>query len=176
MSEQKYPIELNDSQLATIEEWSKNSMVGDIWSNAQARKHNLTIFARQILSGTHAETCCPICSEEYGYHKVSTLPTRPKLVKDEGGTVTKDAMTPIRGLSGHYADHLSTHIRTPEECPTCMRILEQVKQTKPTKRQIVFNWLMGEEDLTKHDGYWGGPEEVARVDKLLTALYEADKQ
>lgn len=47
---EEFPVELNKEQLASIEEWSKNSMVGDIWSNAQARKHNLTIFARKIMS------------------------------------------------------------------------------------------------------------------------------
>lgn len=34
-----------------------------------------------------------------------------------------------------------------------------------SRRQIVFDWLMGGEE-----GYWGGSEEVARVDALLTAL------
>ena len=32
-----------------------------------------------------------------------------------------------RGLSGHYAEYLSTHIRTPEECPTCLRIKKQME-------------------------------------------------
>jgi hypothetical protein len=39
-----------------------------------------------------------------------------------------------------------------------------------TQRKIVFNWLMGEDDLSKSDGYWGGSDEVAYVDQLLTAL------
>lgn len=50
MQPEEFPVELNKEQLASIEGWSKNSMVGDIWSNAQARKHNLTIFARKIMS------------------------------------------------------------------------------------------------------------------------------
>jgi hypothetical protein len=33
-----------------------------------------------------------------------------------------------------------------------------------SRRQIVFDWLMQDE------GYWGGSEEVARVDDLLTKL------
>lgn len=41
----------------------------------------------------------------------------------------------------------------------------------PSRRQIVFNWLMGEDDFaTRVDGYWGGTEEVAAVDALLAAL------
>jgi hypothetical protein len=42
---------------------------------------------------------------------------------------------------------------------------------KPTRRQIVFNWLMDEpEFVTKKDGYWGDSLDVARVDALLAAL------
>jgi hypothetical protein len=40
---------------------------------------------------------------------------------------------------------------------------------KPTQRQIVFNWIMGE-DLSNPDGYWGGREEVESIDELLIAL------
>lgn len=41
----------------------------------------------------------------------------------------------------------------------------------PSRRQIVFNWVMCEPDFaTKSDGYWGGSEEVARIDELLSAL------
>jgi len=44
-------------------------------------------------------------------------------------------------------------------------------ERKPSKRQIVFNWMMDEPDFaTKVDGYWGGTEEVRRVDALLAAL------
>lgn len=40
---------------------------------------------------------------------------------------------------------------------------------KPSLRQIVFNWLM-ESPLETVSGYWGGSEEVARVDELLAAI------
>src|ERR1700690_1062907 len=33
-----------------------------------------------------------------------------------------------RGLTGHYADHLSTHINPPEVCPTCLQIERQIKE------------------------------------------------
>jgi hypothetical protein len=46
---------------------------------------------------------------------------------------------------------------------------------KPTRRQIVFNWLMAEPDFaTKPDGYWGGQEDVDRIDALLAALDSAN--
>jgi len=46
---------------------------------------------------------------------------------------------------------------------------------KPTRRQIVFNWLMAEPDFaTKSDGYWGGQEDVDRIDALLAALDSAN--
>jgi len=44
---------------------------------------------------------------------------------------------------------------------------------KPTARQIVFNWTMGETDLSKRGGWWGTQDEVDRIDELLTALREA---
>ena len=41
----------------------------------------------------------------------------------------------------------------------------------PSKRQIIFNWLMDEDDFaTKKDGYCGGTEEVAHADALIAAL------
>lgn len=42
----------------------------------------------------------------------------------------------------------------------------------PSRRQIVFNWVMGG-DLTRKDGYWGGRDEVDRADELLAALDSA---
>lgn len=42
---------------------------------------------------------------------------------------------------------------------------------RPSRRQIVFNWIMGE-DLANHDGYWGGSDGVKAVDELLAALDE----
>ena len=47
---------------------------------------------------------------------------------------------------------------------------------KPTRRQIVFNWIMGEEDLTIPDGWWGTSDEVAQIDKLLEALDKVQKE
>jgi hypothetical protein len=45
---------------------------------------------------------------------------------------------------------------------------------KPSRRQIVFNWLMDEPDFaTKPDGHWSGSDDVARVDALLAALDSA---
>lgn len=41
---------------------------------------------------------------------------------------------------------------------------------KPTRRQIVFNWLMGEDDLRQAGGWWGTAEEVAEIDRLLLML------
>lgn len=42
---------------------------------------------------------------------------------------------------------------------------------RPSRRQIVFNWLMDEPDFaTKPDGYWSGSDDVARIDALLAAL------
>src|SRR6202142_2561708 len=43
------------------------------------------------------------------------------------------------------------------------------RQAVPTRRQIVFNWMMGE-DMSKVDGYWGTQDEVDRIDELLAAL------
>lgn len=41
----------------------------------------------------------------------------------------------------------------------------------PSRRQIVYNWMMGEPDFaTKLDGWWGTSEELAKVDALLVAL------
>lgn len=40
---------------------------------------------------------------------------------------------------------------------------------KPSRRQIVFSWIMGE-DLADHDGYWAGSDGVLAVDELLSAL------
>ncbi len=40
---------------------------------------------------------------------------------------------------------------------------------KPSRRQIVMNWLM-RDDTTAKDGWWGGSEAVAYVDELLAAL------
>lgn len=39
----------------------------------------------------------------------------------------------------------------------------------PSRRQIVFNWIMGE-DLADSDGYWAGSDGLAAVDELLAAL------
>lgn len=39
-----------------------------------------------------------------------------------------------------------------------------IKEPSKSRRQIVFDWFMQE------PGYWGGTEEVARVDELLAAL------
>jgi len=44
----------------------------------------------------------------------------------------------------------------------------------PSRRQIVFNWIMCEDDLSKPDGWWGGTDEVENVDKLLAALDAAN--
>ena len=42
---------------------------------------------------------------------------------------------------------------------------------KRSLRQVVFNWLMGEPDFaTKADGWWGGYEDVEKIDALLAAL------
>jgi hypothetical protein len=42
---------------------------------------------------------------------------------------------------------------------------------RPTRRQIIFNWLMAEPDFaTKIDGYWGTQKDVDRIDELLAAL------
>ena len=46
----------------------------------------------------------------------------------------------------------------------------------PTRRQIVFNWVMGETDLMHPDGYWGTSEEVANVGRLLDALDKLQTQ
>lgn len=45
-------------------------------------------------------------------------------------------------------------------------------ERRPTKRQIVFNWMMGEDDLTK-DGWWGTSGQVESIDRLLAALAAA---
>jgi hypothetical protein len=47
---------------------------------------------------------------------------------------------------------------------------EETAPKSSSLRQIVFNWMMGEADLTKVDGHWGGSNEVAEVDRLLAAL------
>jgi hypothetical protein len=45
----------------------------------------------------------------------------------------------------------------------------------PSKRQIVFNWLMADPDFaTKTDGYWGGQDDVDRIDALIVALESAN--
>lgn len=43
---------------------------------------------------------------------------------------------------------------------------------RPSKRQIVFNWMFGE-DLRRPDGYWGTSDEVKLVDELIEALDDA---
>jgi hypothetical protein len=44
---------------------------------------------------------------------------------------------------------------------------------KPSARQIVFNWMMGEDWLERPDGWWGTADGVAKVDELLAALASA---
>jgi hypothetical protein len=46
---------------------------------------------------------------------------------------------------------------------------EPVIPKRPSRRQIVFNWVMGEE-LDQPDGWWSGSDGVAKVDELLAAL------
>lgn len=42
---------------------------------------------------------------------------------------------------------------------------------RASRLQIVFNWLMGEENWqTRKDGYWGGSKDVAWIDELLAVL------
>jgi len=60
--------------------------------------------------------------------------------------------------------HISKITLTPDEL---------APKDKPTKRQIVFNWMMND-DLTKTDGWWGNWDDLVRVDELLAALEEAD--
>jgi hypothetical protein len=48
-------------------------------------------------------------------------------------------------------------------------------ELKPSRRQIVFNWMMGE-DLHKCDGWWGTSDQVEHVDELLVALSMTDWQ
>lgn len=45
------------------------------------------------------------------------------------------------------------------------------RKERPSRRQIIFNWMMGESDFaTMKDGHWGGTEEVAHAEALLAAL------
>lgn len=44
---------------------------------------------------------------------------------------------------------------------------------KPTKRQIILNWLMGENDLSQPDGWWATSDGIARVDALIEQLERA---
>lgn len=62
-------------------------------------------------------------------------------------------------------------------CTTALQCLEaggcalSKEKHQPSRRQIIFNWLMDEDGWqTKKDGYWGGSEEVAKVDELLAVL------
>lgn len=49
---------------------------------------------------------------------------------------------------------------------------------KPSRRQIVLNWMMDEPDFaSRPDGWWGTSEEIAIVDALLAALgFENDAE
>jgi hypothetical protein len=49
---------------------------------------------------------------------------------------------------------------------------ESFDKSKPSRRQIVLNWLM-RDDMTAKDGWWGGSEAIAYVDELLVALDSA---
>ena len=51
----------------------------------------------------------------------------------------------------------------------CAKHASASKVEQPTRRQIVFNWLM-RDSTDKHDGWWGTAEEVELIDELLAAL------
>lgn len=76
-------------------------------------------------------------------------------------------------LLGFYAECVHSRLEGEGWCRSCGKYCGRVEpvipERRPSRRQIVFNWIMGE-DLADHDGYWAGSDGVKSVDELLAAL------
>jgi hypothetical protein len=51
------------------------------------------------------------------------------MANDQEATPQSRKLT--KGPSGHYAEHLSTHVRDPKDCPTCKCIEAQMDEATP---------------------------------------------